>query len=159
VDRLETDENREHARRVLEQAGVLRRAADLDLLLFFARHPRTLLTSEQIATFLGYEISQIAESLDLLLETGIVTRTQNPSHAARLYVFAPSHGSDRWLPTLLQLAGSRKGRLALLTELSERQSRDSASPSASRGATTRTSRPRPRLVREMPDATPGTKAG
>jgi len=40
---------REQARRLVERIGVLRNACDLDLLLFFVRHPRALLTSEQIA--------------------------------------------------------------------------------------------------------------
>jgi hypothetical protein len=123
-----SNENREEARRVIERAGVLRRAADLDLLLFFGRHPRTLLSSDQIATFLGYEITQIAESLELLLDAGIVKRTQNPTHAARLYVLTPGHESGGWLPGLLQLAGSRQGRLALLTELSDRRTRPDAKP-------------------------------
>ena len=117
------DENHEEARRVLERATMLRRASDLDLLLFFGRHPRTLLSSDQLATFLGYEITQIAESLELLLDAGILTRTQNPTHAARLYVLTPSQESGGWLPGLLRFAASRQGRLALLTELSERRLR------------------------------------
>ena len=115
---------------MLERASILRRAADLDLLVFFGRHPRALLTSEQIAAFLGYEITQIAESLELLLEARILTRGQNPNHAARLYVLASDHDSGGWLPGLLQLAASRKGRLALLTALSERRSHGSAGPVA-----------------------------
>ncbi|MGH9330461.1 MAG: hypothetical protein ACRD09_08465 [Vicinamibacterales bacterium] len=57
-------------------------------MLFFARHPRTLLISEQLAVWLGYELKQIAGSLDVLMAAGLLTRTQNPTHAARLYVFA-----------------------------------------------------------------------
>jgi hypothetical protein len=33
------------------------RPCDLDLLIFFARHPRILLASEQLAVLLGYESS------------------------------------------------------------------------------------------------------
>ena len=154
---MDRDENRAHARRVLGQAGVLRSAADLDLLLFFARHPRTLLTSEQIATFLGYEITQIAESLELLLGAHIVTRTQNPAHAARLYVLTPGDESGDWLPRLLQVAASRDGRLALLAELAERRSHGPGDPAAD-SAATRRARSRPVLLRGLP-GTADTKAG
>jgi hypothetical protein len=138
-DDVGADENHDEARRLLGQAGVLRHGSDLDLLVFFARHPRALLTSEQIATFLGYEINQIAESLELLLDARLVTRTQNPSHAARLYVLASGHESGGWLPGLLELAASRKGRLALLTALTERRTRGPAEPVA-RSANVRTLR-------------------
>ena len=124
------DEIYEEAKRLVEQAGVLRRGSDLDLLVFFARHPRALLTSEQIATFLGYDINQIAESLELLLESRLVTRTQNPNHAARLYVLTSGHESGGWLPGLLEFSASRKGRLALLTALTERRTREPADPVA-----------------------------
>jgi hypothetical protein len=147
----------QRARRALEHAGMLRNVADLDLLLFFARHPRTLLTSEQLATFLGYEINQIAESLDLLLQAGILTRTQNPTHAARLYAFTRGHDSDGWIPGLLQLVATREGRLALRRELRERRSGAPADSEARIAA--RSAPARPVLVRGTPSRVPGAKAG
>lgn len=108
----------EDAQRVLDQLGVLRHRSDLDLLIFFARHPRALLTSDQLAAFLGYELTQIAASLDLLLDAKFLTRTQNRAHAARLYVFAPGETPGDWVPTLLKLASTREGRLMLLSRLS-----------------------------------------
>lgn len=42
----------EHARRLLDRIGVLGHPSDLDLLIFFARHPRSLLASEHLATLL-----------------------------------------------------------------------------------------------------------
>jgi hypothetical protein len=154
------DENRTDVQRVVEQADVLRRAADLDLLIFFARHPRSLLTSEQIATFLGYEVTQIAESLELLLTAGILTRTQNPTHAARLYVFSPSLDPGGWLPALLRIAASRDGRLSLLAELSNRRSRGPGDHAAGSARTaTRDSRARPVLVRGVPGTAPTSKTG
>lgn len=148
--------NPDDARQALDHVNVLRHRRDLDLLIFFARHPRTLLTSEQIAAFLGYEVIQIADSLDLLLAAGLLTRTQHPSHAARLYVLAaPAPDSGGWLPRLVGLASSRGGRLALLAELTRRQS--SADTLATPNGSRTLSRQRPVLVRGNP--VPGAKAG
>jgi hypothetical protein len=57
----------DRARRLLAQIDeVMRHPCDLDLLIFFARHQRTLMGSEQLAILLGYEFKQIAVSLDIL---------------------------------------------------------------------------------------------
>lgn len=150
--------NHEEARRLLDRIGMLRHPCDLDLLLFFARHPRTLITSEQLANWLGYELKQIADSLEVLLEGGLLTRTQNPTHAARMYVFAIRGTSGGWLPSLLEVASTRQGRLALIAALSESTQEGAGDPVARRTRNTTTGR-RPFVVRRKADATPGTKAG
>ena len=61
------------------------RPCDLDLAVFFARHPRSLLSSDSLSAFLGYQIKDIADSLDVLLAAGILRRRQTSAHAARLY--------------------------------------------------------------------------
>jgi DNA-binding MarR family transcriptional regulator len=137
--------NHEDARQLLARVGVLRHRSDLDLLIFFARHPRALLTSEQLAAFLGHELAQIADSLESLLAAGLVTRTQNRNHAARLYVFAVHDGSGEWLPSLLRLASTRHGRLALLDELAKQEG-NGAKDSAARRPTQRSGVRRPFLV-------------
>ena len=98
---------------LLDRIEVIRLPCDLDLLLFFVRHPRALLTSEQIAAFLGYGLKDIAESLDALLAAGFLSRTQNPSHSAPMYIFLVNETTDGWLPPLLRLASMRAGRLGL----------------------------------------------
>lgn len=110
------------ARRLLDRIGVVRHACDLDLLIFFARHPRSLLASESLATFLGYDLKDIADSLEVLLAAGLLTRSQTPAHAARLYVFAITHadGNGHWLHSLLEMAQTRDGRLALRNALMRR---------------------------------------
>src|SRR4030095_5447918 len=88
----------EEAQRLLDRIGVLNNPCDLDLLIFFAGHPRSLLASEALASFLGYELKEIADSLDTLLAAGLLTRAQSSVHAARLYVFAihdANGGTDR----------------------------------------------------------------
>ena len=108
------------AGRLLDQVDVLRHPSDLDLLVFFARHPRTLLSSEHIAAFLGYGVKEIAASLELLLEARFLTRTPHPRHAARMYVLAVTPPGDGWLRALTRLASTRDGRLALISELRHR---------------------------------------
>ena len=102
----------EEARTLLDRASVLREPADFDLLVFFARHPRTLLASESLAALLGYELKDIARSLEALLECGLLTRTQTSAHAARLYVFG-ADAPPEWVPPFLRMAATRAGRLAL----------------------------------------------
>ena len=119
----------EDARRLLDRIGVLNNACDLDLLVFFARHPRSLLASESLASFLGYDLKQIADSLETLLAAGLLTRTQTTAHAARLYVFALEATNGDWLPPLVERASTREGRLALRQAL-PRGRRDAASESA-----------------------------
>lgn len=110
------------ARRLLDRIDVLRRPSDLDLLIFFARHPRSLLASEQLAAFLGYGVKEIAASLELLLGAALITRTPSRTHAARLYVLSVDASTDEWLPELLKLASTREGRLAIIWELRRRAS-------------------------------------
>ena len=105
--------NREHARRLLNSIGFLRHRCDLDLLLFFVRHPRSLLTSDQIAAYLGYDLKRTGDSLDNLLTAKLLTRSQSPAHAARLYVFAVNGTPGGWLPSLVEAVATREGRLAL----------------------------------------------
>jgi DNA-binding MarR family transcriptional regulator len=78
----------EDAHTLLDRIDALRHPCDLDLLMFFVKHPHTLLASEQLAAFMAYDIEQLAQSLDVLLEAGLVTRSQNPTQAARMHVFA-----------------------------------------------------------------------
>jgi hypothetical protein len=114
---------------LLERIGVLRSRCDLDLLIFFARHPTSLLTSEQLATWIGYELKQIAASLETLLSARLLTRTQNPTRAARMYVFSVGTTGEGWIRPLVELAKTRAGRVALLNALATRS--QAASPSAS----------------------------
>jgi len=150
----------EHARRLLDRIGVFRHPCDLDLLVFFARHPRALLTSEQLAAWLGYELKQIAASLEVLLAAGLLTRTQNTTHAARMYVFAINGTNGGWLPDLLESASTREGRLALRQALTPPAPGEAGGPVANgeREATT-APRPRPFVVRRKADESQETKAG
>jgi hypothetical protein len=100
----------------------IKTACDLDLLLFFARHPDALMTSEQLAALVGYDLAQIAKSLDLLVQRKLLRRTQNPTHAARLYRFRADYGGPRF-KELLAAATTVEGRRRIRSLLSERQRR------------------------------------
>ena len=110
------------AGRLLDQLDVLRRPSDLDLLVFFARHPRTLLSSEQLAAFLGYGVKEMAASLELLLDAGFLTRTSHPRHVTRMHLLAGTPPGGGWLPAVKRLATTREGRLALIWEIRRRSS-------------------------------------
>src|SRR5438094_5208899 len=72
---------------LLDQAkSRLGQPCDLDLLRFFRRHPRALLTSEQLAAFVAYDVQQVGRSLDTLIGAGLLTQSQNPKSGARMYV-------------------------------------------------------------------------
>ena len=104
-------------RSLLEHLRGIQRACDLDLLLFFSRHPRALLTSEQLVAYLGYDRDQVATSLDGLIDAGLLTRSQNPSHTARLYVLEHGDPAGGALASLLKVAATRAGRQLVLRVL------------------------------------------
>jgi hypothetical protein len=122
----------DHIRRLLDQIRVLRHPCDLDLLLFFIRHPRALLSSDQIAAFLGYDVKPLGESLDAFVAAELLTRTQTPTSAARMYVFAAGGPHRSWLPSVVELASTREGRLAMRAALIDQRSEPTLDPGARR---------------------------
>jgi hypothetical protein len=107
---------------LIEAAG-LRDACDLDLLLFFSRHPRVVLSSEQLATYVGYDLQQIAGALDRLLGARLLTRALNRGAPGRMYVLEADH-SEEWLEPLRRMCAKPDGRNALKALLKQRQSQN-----------------------------------
>ena len=103
--------------RLLARVSVVQNRCDLDLLVFLHRHPRVLLTNEQIAAFVGYNMKQVAKSLDAFIEAGLLERTQNPMHAARMYLLELNGPQGDGYKHLLELASTREGRHAILNTL------------------------------------------
>lgn len=118
----------EEIKRLLACTPIIRSACDLDLLVFFHRHPRALLTSEQLAAFLGYEMKKIAKAIETFVEGGLLERTQNPAHAARLYVLTLNGPEGGGLRAILELASTRPGRQQILALLGPGQSGAAPSP-------------------------------
>ncbi len=104
--------NTQDLRSILDRVQGIRLACDLDLLLFFYRHPHALLTSNLIVGYLGYDPEQVAKSFEGLIEAGFLTRSQSPSHAAQLYTLELG-GDPGPLASLLRIASTREGRLGL----------------------------------------------
>ena len=121
---------KQDARRLLDRIEILRNVCDLDLLVFFIRHPRTLLSSEVLATFLGYDLKAIADSLDVLLAGGLLNRKQSSAHAARLYVLSNGGANEELFAALLDFASTRPGRLVLKQTLEGRSSEGIGAPVA-----------------------------
>ena len=88
----------------------IRDACDLDLLLFFYRHPCTLLTSERLVDYVGYDRDRVAKALDGLIDAGLLKRSPNPVHAARLYILKLYGLPGGLLEPLLTFAATREGR-------------------------------------------------
>jgi hypothetical protein len=105
----------DQARALLNGIPTLRSPCDLDLLVFFAKHSRTLLSSEQLARLLGYEIKEISRSLDVLVTAGYLTRSQKQHRVgpARMYVFSTEAMDGGPLLAMVRLASSPEGRMAL----------------------------------------------
>jgi DNA-binding MarR family transcriptional regulator len=111
----------ESLERLLDAAG-LKQPCDLDLVLFFSRHQDALMTSDNLAAFLGYDLSELAKSLDVLVERRLLIRSQNPTNSARLYRFTTEH-ADRPLQALLEVASALEGRRRLRHLLRQNHSR------------------------------------
>lgn len=95
---------------LLKRVPAIRHACDLDLLLFFRRHPCALLALEQLVTSLGYDREQVSKSIDAMIEAGLVSRSQNRSRTARLYVLEAETHADGPVSALLEIASTRHGR-------------------------------------------------
>ena len=118
----------EDLRSILDRLRGIQHACDLDVLVFFHRHPTALLTSEEIVAFLGYDREQVATSIDGLIGAGLLRRSQNPAHAARLYVLERNGITGGVLARVLAIAATRQGRREVMQVL---QSRSSSAPVAS----------------------------
>ena len=100
-------------RSLLDRIEAIRNPCDLDLLLFFHRRPRALLTSEMIVTYLGFDHQQIAQSLENLIAAGLLSRSVNEAHAARMYTLRLDGALGGQLAEFMKIASTRQGRLDL----------------------------------------------
>ena len=100
--------------------GPLRHPCDLDLLLFFHRHPRVLVPSERLAAFVGHDGKRVRRSLDTLTEAGVLRHSPHPAHEARLYVLIRGASDGGWLEALLTAASTDEGHAALMRALKAR---------------------------------------
>jgi DNA-binding MarR family transcriptional regulator len=107
---------------LLERIECLKDPCDLDLLLFFYRHPRAYLIGERLAQYVGYDLPQIGRSLDTLSTAGLLRRSPDSSRPVRLYVLTPGSALGGWVASLLRFAATREGRLAVIHVLKQQRS-------------------------------------
>ena len=107
----------EQIRAWLVTTGAVRSACDLDLLRFFTRHSHSLLTTEQIANFVGYSQREVDGTLEHFLTGGLVTRVRGRSAEVDLYALGEVASSNTSVSSLLDLASTRDGRLAVIDAL------------------------------------------
>lgn len=102
--------------------GPLRHPCDLHILLFFSRFPRVLLTNERLAQYVGYDVQQVAKSVETLIAAAILSRAQNSNHEARFYVFTPTQ-LQAWVQQVVSTASTQEGRTRLIQALKNLQLR------------------------------------
>lgn len=107
---------------LLSRVPLVSGACELDLLVFFYRHPRSILTNEQLSALVGYDTKEIAHSIDKFIERGLLERSQNPMHAARMYLLVLEGPQMGGLKELLDLASTHQGRRDILQILVPPQS-------------------------------------
>lgn len=104
------------ARTLLERLPALQQFCDLDLLVFFSKHPLTLKSKEQLAHLLGYPANEIIRSLDALFTAGFLAGARNTVGPA-MYLFETGGTNGGLLLEVVEFASTRLGRLALRLEL------------------------------------------
>jgi hypothetical protein len=108
---------RDPIRDLLHQLQVVRDACDLDLLVFLHRHPRAMLASDRIASFIGCDPALTARSLENLIEAGLAARRQSPASAVQMVLFLGDGRLREEVTSLLAIASTRNGRAQVLQAL------------------------------------------
>jgi hypothetical protein len=120
----------EEAKRLLARVPAIQNGCALDLMVFLHRHPRTLLTSEHVAKFIGYESEDIARALKRLIEAGLLEERGSKSRQGpRMFILLLDGPQGEAVRLLLVLASTRHGRLSIFKALNGGDSRrDSLGP-------------------------------
>ena len=103
-------------------------------MLFFSRHPRTLLTNDCLCAAVGYDRERIAQSLDGLIAGGLLKQIRGSSSTVNLYVLERGGLSHESIGCLLEFAFTRNGRgcvMRLLASTSDCSHMDGVHQSAS----------------------------
>lgn len=119
---------------MLDEVRCIRHACDLDLLLFFTRHPSALLAAEQIFARLGCDFQQAAVSLEALVDAGIVKRSRGRTGAVCLYALEAGGLEDAALRSLLRLSATPSGRRNIMRLLESRLGSGNVAGDARRAA-------------------------
>src|SRR2546426_8724069 len=113
---------------LLHRIGCLRQPCDLDLLLFFSRHPRAFLLSERLAEYVGYELPQVAQSLETVITAGLLRRSPDSTHPPPLYLLTPGRTPGGGVSSLPRIAPPPESRPAAI--LRPQQPQKAGAPAA-----------------------------
>jgi hypothetical protein len=114
----------------LALVDALTRQCDLDVLLFFSRHPRALLTLDDLVSRVGYSHEEVRAALHVLQGAGLMAWSKNAFEdleASRLYQLTPGTWEDL-LPAFLWAAKTPEGRRALRLALRRSAGHEEVSP-------------------------------
>jgi len=94
-----------------------------DVLVFLDRHPSSLVSTQDVAHFLGYATADVVAALDSVESSGLVERSRVSQEEVRLYqLTAPADPTRRdALERLMTLADSRTVRLLLARKTAEQR--------------------------------------
>jgi hypothetical protein len=108
---------------------------DLDVLIFFCRHPNALLTVDDLAARVGYNVHEVGTSIEVLIGAGLLgcsgTAAERRPSEAILYRLMPGRW-DAILGPLSWLASSADGRRSLRRALTDNKRRQSLKPASLR---------------------------
>ena len=114
--RLSAEPREGHAGHERALLSLLEHPCDLDLIVFFSRHPRALLTLHDVAARVGYGEDQVRAGVDTLQRAGLLTWSKGgPDQRgsdARLFELTPGAWAEI-LPAFLWVARSVDGRRTL----------------------------------------------
>lgn len=106
--------------RLLDGINAIRDQTDLDLLLFSFRHPHAMLTVDQLAAAVGHSRARVEASLAALIAAGLLGQRGHPTQETHIFAFRPAgEQTAAAVTSLLEIASSRAGRLALLDAIHE----------------------------------------
>jgi len=108
---------------LLDRVSAIHSRCDLDVLVYLFRHADALVTGEHVAAAVGYDLKQVAGSLDSFVFAGLLKRTWTRTDGPGMYNFAVGRPADGPLASLLQLASTRPGRLEIFEALANQNAR------------------------------------
>ena len=110
--------------------NLLRCQCDLDVLIFLCRHPNALLTVDDLAARVGYNVHDVGTSIEVLIEAGLLGCSGEAAERHRSEAFLYRLMPGRWdaiLGPLSWLASSADGRRSLRRALTHNRRRGQAS--------------------------------
>jgi hypothetical protein len=104
---------------------------DLDVLIFLCRHPNALLTVDDLAARVGYNVHDVGTSIEVLIAAGLLGCSGEAAERRRSEAFLYTLLPGRWdaiLGPLSWLASSADGRRSLRRALTHNRAPRSGQP-------------------------------